>query len=72
MDDIKPEQMSAPTPCTAWDVRGVVNHVTGGSIMFAECVENGAISDEEFGRLMSTDLVGDQPAPFSVPPRTAP
>ncbi len=59
---IKPEQMSAPTPCSAWDVRGVVNHVTGGSMMFAECVENGAISDEEFGRLMSTDLVGDQPS----------
>ncbi len=59
---IQADQLSAPTPCTEWDVRGVLNHVTGGSIMFAECVENGSISDEEFGRLMSTDLVGDQPS----------
>ena len=62
VDGIQPDQMSAPTPCTEWDVRGVLNHVTGGSIMFAECVENGSISDEEFGRLTSTDLVGDQPS----------
>jgi uncharacterized protein (TIGR03086 family) len=62
VDGIRPDQMSAPTPCSEWDVRGVLNHVTGGSIMFAECVENGSISDEEFGRLTSTDLVGDQPS----------
>jgi uncharacterized protein (TIGR03086 family) len=62
VDGIQPDQMSAATPCSEWDVRAVLNHVTGGSIMFAECVENGSISDEEFGRLMSTDLVGDQPS----------
>lgn len=62
VDRIRPDQMAAPTPCSEWDVRGVLNHVTGGSIMFAECVENGSISDEEFGRLVSTDLVGDQPS----------
>jgi hypothetical protein len=39
VDGIQPDQMSAPTPCTPWDVRGVLNHVTDGSIMFAECVE---------------------------------
>jgi uncharacterized protein (TIGR03086 family) len=62
VDGVRPEQMAVPTPCTEWDVRGVVNHVTGGAIMFADCVENGAISDEEFGRLMSSDLVADQPS----------
>ena len=62
VDGITPEQMSSPTPCTSWDVRGVLNHVTGGSIMFAECVENGSISDEEFARLSSADLVGDDPS----------
>ena len=59
---IQADQLSAPTPCTEWDVRGVLNHVTGGSIMFAECIENGSVSDEELGRLMSTDLVGDEPS----------
>ncbi len=62
VDGIQPDQMSAPTPCTEWDVRAILNHVTGGAIMFAECVENGSISDEEFGRLTSTDLVGDRPS----------
>jgi uncharacterized protein (TIGR03086 family) len=62
VDGIQPDQMSAATPCAEWDVRAVLNHVTGGSLMFAECVENGSISDEEFGRLMSSDLVGDQPS----------
>jgi uncharacterized protein (TIGR03086 family) len=62
VDGIRPDQLSAPTPCTEWDVRAVLNHVTGGSLMFAECIEHGAISDEELGRLMSTDLVGDEPS----------
>lgn len=62
VDGVRPDQMSAPTPCTEWDVRAVLNHVTGGSLMFAECLEQGSISDEEFGRLMSTDLVGDDPS----------
>jgi uncharacterized protein (TIGR03086 family) len=62
VDGVQPDQMSAPTPCSEWDVRAVLNHVTGGSLMFAECVENGSIPDEEFSRLVSTDLVGDQPS----------
>ncbi len=62
VDGIRPDQMSAPTPCSEWDVRAVANHMTGGSLMFAECIENGSVSDEEFGRLMSADLVGDEPS----------
>jgi uncharacterized protein (TIGR03086 family) len=62
VDGVRPDQMSAPTPCSEWNVRDVLNHVTGGSLMFAECIEHGSMSDEELGRLMTTDLVGDEPS----------
>ena len=31
----KPEQMTARTPCTDWNVHGLVNHFVGGGHMFA-------------------------------------
>jgi len=56
---ITPEQLDLPTPCSEWDVRALLNHVTGGSDMFAEGVSQGAISDERVGELLGTDRLGD-------------
>lgn len=52
-------QLGLPTPCTEWSVRDVLNHITGGSMMFAVCVEDGTISDEQLGQLMGGDNLGD-------------
>lgn len=59
VDGISPDQLDRPTLCTEWSVRDVINHVTAGSTMFAECVENGSIPDERFGQLIGGDNLGD-------------
>jgi uncharacterized protein (TIGR03086 family) len=59
VDGIEPAQLSKPTPCSEWDVRALLNHVTGGATMFAECVENGSISDDRLIELITDDQLGD-------------
>ena len=58
VNGITPDQLGNPTPCTEWSVRDVVNHITGGATMFAECVE-GDVADERLGQLMGGDNLGD-------------
>jgi uncharacterized protein (TIGR03086 family) len=59
IDNVEPSQLSNPTPCTEWDVRAVINHITGGALMFAECVEEGSVPDSRLGELMGGDNLGD-------------
>jgi uncharacterized protein (TIGR03083 family) len=33
---VRDDQWDAPTPCTAWSVRDLVNHFVGGNLMFAD------------------------------------
>jgi uncharacterized protein (TIGR03086 family) len=53
------EQLGIQTPCTEWSVRDLINHITGGSTMFARCVEDGSIPDDELGAIMGGDNLGD-------------
>jgi uncharacterized protein (TIGR03086 family) len=39
----------------------VINHITGGSTMFAISAEEGAVPDELIGQLMGGDNIGDDP-----------
>ena len=59
VDRIEPEQLDNPSPCEAWTVRDVLNHITGGAEMFAICVRDGSVSDEKLGELMTGDNLGD-------------
>ena len=59
VDNIEPEQLDNQSPCTAWTVRDVLNHVTGGAEMFAICVRDGSVPDEMVGELMAGDRLGD-------------
>jgi uncharacterized protein (TIGR03086 family) len=59
IQNIGPDQLGNATPCTEWSVRDVINHLAGGATMFSVCVEEGAISDEQFGQLMTGDNLGD-------------
>jgi uncharacterized protein (TIGR03086 family) len=59
VDRVEPNQLGNPTPCTEWDVRAVINHITGGATMFAECVEQGSVPDSRLGELMAGDNLGD-------------
>jgi uncharacterized protein (TIGR03086 family) len=59
VDGIGSDQLAAPTPCEQWTVRDVLNHITGGATMFAECVGQGSVSDDRLGQLMAGDNLGD-------------
>jgi len=59
VDKVEPSQLANATPCTEWTVRDVINHITGGGTMFAECVEHGAVPDDLLGQLMAGDNLGD-------------
>ncbi len=52
-------QLGLQSPCTEWTVRDVINHITGGSTMFAVCVEEGSVPDDLLGTLMGGDNLGD-------------
>ncbi len=59
VDRVEPSQLGNPTPCAEWDVRAVINHITGGATMFAECVEQGSVPDSRLGELMGGDNLGN-------------
>jgi uncharacterized protein (TIGR03086 family) len=66
VDGIEPSQLENPTPCEAWTVRDVLNHVIGGAEMFGISVREGSVPDEKLQELMTGDNLGaDYKAAFS-------
>ena len=52
---VRPEQLDAPTPCTEWTVRQLLNHVVGGNKAFASMQTGGGPVDR------TADHLGDDP-----------
>lgn len=60
MREVKPEEMSRQTPCSKWDVRGLVNHMIGVCNNFTAVFANQEM-DMSVLRGTDTDLAGDDP-----------
>jgi uncharacterized protein (TIGR03086 family) len=57
--EVGPEQWDAPTPCSDWTVRELVNHVTGEDLWTAPLVQGSTI--EDVGDQFDGDVLGDDP-----------
>jgi uncharacterized protein (TIGR03086 family) len=56
---VQPGQWTWPTPCTEWDVRQLVNHMTAGNLNYIRLL-NGATS-AEFLQARDADVLGADP-----------
>src|SRR5262249_14880135 len=56
---ISPEQWTASTPCSEWDVRALVNHVGGEYLWVSELMAGKAIAD--VGSSLDGDVLGSDP-----------
>jgi uncharacterized protein (TIGR03086 family) len=62
VNGVKPDQLSAPTPCEEWTVKDILNHIAGGATYFAMSAEGEPVSDELMGKLLGGgDNLGDDP-----------
>jgi uncharacterized protein (TIGR03086 family) len=59
VDGVKAGDLGKPSPCAEWTVRDVINHITGGATMFAECISEGSIADDRMAELFGGDNLGD-------------
>jgi uncharacterized protein (TIGR03086 family) len=57
---VRPGQWAWPTPCTEWNVRQLVNHMTRGNLNYVHLAEGG--TKAEFLCLRDVDALGTDPA----------
>jgi uncharacterized protein (TIGR03086 family) len=57
--DVKPDQWDKPTPCEAWDVRTLVNHVVAEQLWIPPLMGGATIA--EVGDKFDGDILGSDP-----------
>jgi len=57
---IRPRQWTLPTPCTELDVRGVLNHLVSGNLLFAALVRREPLPDRDADHLGGDPLAAFQ------------
>lgn len=62
VDGVQESELGSPTPCAEWDVRALLNHVTGGGLIFATCLRDGSCPPDVAVALTTEDQVGDDPS----------
>ena len=67
---VRAEQWQLPTPCAAWDVRALVNHVVGESRWVVPLFEGQTVS--AVGDLLDGDLLGADPPAGATSRRALP
>jgi|ERR1051326_1287919 uncharacterized protein (TIGR03086 family) len=60
IDTVRPEQWTAATPCTEWNVKEVANHIIGENLWAVELLQGKTIAD--VGNRLDGDLAGADPA----------
>lgn len=56
---VRAEQWTSPTPCSEWNVRQLVNHMTRGNLSYVRLLQGGTGAD--FLRLRDIDALGTEP-----------
>jgi uncharacterized protein (TIGR03086 family) len=59
VNDVPDDRWAAPTPCSEWDVRALVNHLTNESLWVPETLAGKTMA--EVGDRFDGDLLGDDP-----------
>lgn len=57
--NIQQPQWDWPTPCSEWNVRDLVNHMTRGNLNYVDLLEGGTATD--FLRMREVDALGTDP-----------
>jgi uncharacterized protein (TIGR03086 family) len=64
VDSVPGDKWDAPTPCTDWTVRDLVNHVVGEDAWTVPLMRGSTIAD--VGDSLDGDLLGDEPTDSAV------